>query len=165
MQRQRRTLAEGLEPKRECRIVGCLRRLTWADIGGKPHVEPEAPLQEVVRACINKAYAGANMILKVQELRSKLKVQNERNRCTNALTGATTTNRRRPCRYPVPRQLAIPQNEWRPPSPGATPLHVEDMQLFDYHGPHYRVEAPVARSEDVVVNEESNGYDSEVAAA
>ena len=88
------------------------------------------------------AYAGPRRVSQVQELRSRLQAMEHQRNCTNALTRARTNNRRRPCRLPASWQPSLPQHEWRPLSPGATPIHLQDMPMFDYNGAHHRVDAP-----------------------
>ena len=138
-------LTRGLEPKRETEVIGFPRRLTWADIGGKPYVITETPDNNTSGASALEA-ANAYRALKVSELRTQLHAQTSHRRSINALTGAVSTNRRRPCHYPTPRQPAIPQADWRPPSPGATPVRYDDLPMFQYSGVHHI--APVARSEE-----------------
>lgn len=125
-------LKKGLEPKREREVIGCPRRLTWADIGCKPYVDPETPHNIMVRACLQNADTNAYRILKVREPSTQLQVRAEHQKSINALTGAISTNKRWPCRYPTPRQPALPQIEWRPPSPGATPGRYDDLPMFHY---------------------------------
>ena len=139
-------LTKGLEPKREREIVGAPRRLTWADIGGKPADQVETPHLDVVRTCLNAVYTNADRRHKVYEMRKALRTQTIAHRGTNALTGAFTINRRRTCRYPTPREPAMPQQDWRPLSPGATPRGYDASEVFGYHDDRHPVIAPVVPS-------------------
>ena len=82
-------------------------------------------------------YKAAFRALKVQELRAQQ--PSKRSSATNALTGATDTNNRRRCVHLSTRQQAIPQQEWTHPSPGHTPRHLYELDMYDFpemHGPN-----------------------------
>lgn len=134
-------------PKRERAVIGWSRRLTWADIGGKPCNEPNFPDNTMHRADLQSTQANLERARRARELRSHLQGQALHQRCANALTGATAKNNRRPCRYLTPRQPALPQSEWRPPSPGATPSKYDDLPMFHYHEVHHPT-APVVHGEE-----------------
>ena len=87
-------------------------------------------MQTITRACLNFVYKAAYRILKVQELRALQPTK--KYTATNALTGASNTNNRRRCVLPSPRQQAIPQHEWTHPSPGRTPRHLHELDMYDY---------------------------------
>ena len=133
--------------QRERQITGCPRRLTWADIGGKPRTEPSPPDNSQHGGDTPCAQAHLDRVARASALRSQLQGQASHQRSTNALTGAAAKNNRRPCRLLTPRQPALPQSEWRPPSPGATPGTYGDLPMFHYHRVHHPV-APVVHGKE-----------------
>ena len=104
-----------MEPKTNIRIHGNPRRLTWADVGGKPYVPVEAHTVTIVRACLTHAYTFAYRTLRRREILNTITKDALPMKGTNALTGALATRRRRPCRYPPTLDHAIPQHEWPKP--------------------------------------------------
>ena len=130
-------LAKGIEPRQDAELTTAPRRLTWADIGGRPYTAPEDNLQTITRSCLNKVYKAAYRALRVRELRA---LQPDiSSTATNALTGAPDTNNRRRCVHLSTCQQAIPQQEWTHPSPGRTPRHLYELDMYDFpekHGPN-----------------------------
>ena len=61
-------LMMGLEPKTKKRMHGNARRLTWADVGGKPHTLDDSTNQEVTRACLTHLYWKAYRTLRRRDM-------------------------------------------------------------------------------------------------
>ena len=94
-------------------------------------MEPETGHSTVVRTCLNVVYSNAYRLCKVAELRGNTSIA-QHQPGTNALTGAVSNRRRRACQYPEPREHAIPQQDWDPIDPTATPRAMPAAEAFGY---------------------------------
>ena len=94
-------------------------------------MEPDTEHCVVVRTCLNAAYSYAYRRCAMAVLRENANTIQQPP--TNALTGAVAhRRRRRPCRFPEHRQHAIPQQDWEPIDPTATPRAMPAAEAFGY---------------------------------